>query len=68
LKNAASVVVTDIVPSSPIPSALMMEAIDSSETSVFTRVTLHNIPENGILHGYCCEDIESYIALTGWAL
>jgi hypothetical protein len=29
---------------------LMIEAIRSSETSVLTRATLHQIPEGGILH------------------
>jgi hypothetical protein len=35
--------------SSPILIALMMEAIRFSETSVLTRVTGRNIPEDGIL-------------------
>jgi hypothetical protein len=25
-------------------------------------------PENGILHSHCCENLNSYTALTGWAL
>jgi hypothetical protein len=34
------------VPSSLILSTVMMEAIHSSESSVLTRFTLHQIPEN----------------------
>jgi hypothetical protein len=26
------------------------------------------IPEDGILHSHCRENLKSYIALTGWAL
>jgi hypothetical protein len=37
----------------------------SSETSVLTRATQRNIPEDGILHSHCREDLKPYIALTG---
>jgi hypothetical protein len=37
----------------------MMEAILSSETSVVTRVTRRNLPEDGILHSHCHEDLKS---------
>jgi hypothetical protein len=39
------------VPCSLILVTLIMEAISSSETSVFARATRRNIPEEGILQG-----------------
>jgi hypothetical protein len=61
-------VTADIFPISQILVTLMMEALRSSETSVLTRATRRNIPEDGILHSYRCENLKSYIALSDWAL
>jgi hypothetical protein len=51
-------------PSSPILVTLMMEALRSSETSVLTRATWRNIPEDALLHSHRRENLKSYIPVN----
>jgi hypothetical protein len=58
----------NVAPSSLIFSTLMIEETISSKTSVHTRATRRQLPEDAILHSHRSENLKSYIALTGWTL
>jgi hypothetical protein len=67
IRNVSRKLLTaNVIPSSRVLAILMMEALCSSETSFLKRATGGIIPEDDILHSHCCENLKSYIALTGW--
>jgi hypothetical protein len=58
IRSVRRLLVTANVPSSPIIVTLMLKALNSSETTVLTRATWRNFPEDAIHHSHPSENLK----------
>jgi hypothetical protein len=59
-------VTANVVPSTMILFTLMMEALQSSETSVLTTTTQRYIPEDDILHSHRRDNLIQILHNINW--
>jgi hypothetical protein len=58
----------NFVPILPIIVSLLMAALISTETSILTKASRSNIPEDGIILSYVIEFLESFAPVADWKI